>query len=93
MPWEAQKDSRTGYTRDDWRQPPLYATVQQDSISSYNWRVTRNLEEPNARGENWTREAHGDSDNRATAKRDAKTALMAARTPADKTFALRWFGT
>ena len=93
MPWEAQKDSRTGYTRDDWRQPPLYARVEQDSIRSYNWRVTRNLESPNARGENWETLASGDSDNRAIAKQNSKAALRAAITPADKTFALRWFGT
>ena len=92
MNWEAQKDYRTGYTRDDWKQPPLYAIVEQDGLSSYRWRVTRNLEAPNARGENWETIAKGDTDNRAIAKREAKAALIAARTPADKTFSLRWFG-
>jgi len=92
MSWEAQKHYQTGYTRDDWKQPPLYATVEQTSISNYSWHVTRNLESPNARGENWQTVASGNSEDRATAKREAKGALRGAITQADKTFALRWFG-
>ena len=92
MTWEAQKDYHTGYTRDDWKQPPLYATVLQAGIRVFSWHVSRNLENPNIRGENWMTVAHGNSEDRATAKREAKAALMTAITSADKTFALRWFG-